>query len=436
MKRVFIPLLTVAVVVGIVFAGCVGAPAPPVTPVEPVTPVTPVTPVEPVTPPEAPLKVKDLSEYQDLIAKGIIDPELPINPYEGLAIKPDGTPYKFAIAHAYSGCDVTRTWERMITSLTERAGAETTLHVADWDLDGQIGFIEDQITIGQIDALFIFAVTEDALVPSVDKLVAGGISVFAYDIDIPNPKITTFVHHDFDGDTGQPYGTNVVADYFVGAARDTGKHIYLFEVWGSKAMATSHERNRGLHAVLDQYPDLVTVMESADSDWRNEITADLVIDAFTAHPELNACYHHGGGGTGAIEGLRSVGRLLPVGNPDRVLICNNDLDTAGVEAMDAEQMDACGTHGAWDFSDTLVKCCFWNVILGEPVPARIHLPMFLVTRENIDSFAMYGVPAAYPRLPGGQFDIWPVADTSEDFLGLDYGLETPTMADRMELLGY
>jgi hypothetical protein len=62
--------------------------------------------------------------------------------------------------------------------------------------------------------------------------------------------------------------------------------------------------------------------------------------------------------------------------------------------------------------------------------------MFLVTRENIDSFSVYGVPAAFPRLPGGQFDIWPVADTSGDFLGLDYGIETPTKADRMELLGY
>jgi len=419
MKKIIVSLVTSVIVVVVIFAGCAQpAPAP-----------------APELAPES-VKTKDLPEYQDLITKGLVDPELLINPYEGLAIKPDGTPYKFAIAHAYSGAEVTRGWERMITSLTERAGAETTLNVADWDLDEQVGFIENTIAIGEADALFIFAVTEDALVPSVDKLVAAGIPVYAYDIDIPNPKITTYVHHDFDGDTGQPYGTNVVADYFVNAARDTGEHINLFEVWGSKSMETSHERHRGLHAVLDQYPDLVTVMESADSDWRNEVTANLVIDAFTAHPELNACYHHGGGGTGAIEGLRSVGRLLPVGDPGRVLICNNDLDTAGVEAMDEEQMDACGTHGAWDFSDVLVKCCFWSLILGEPVPARIDLPMFLVTRENVDSFSVYGVPAAFPRLPGGEFDIWPVPDTSADFPGLDYGIETPTKADRMEILGY
>ena len=402
----------------------------------PTTPTTPTTPTEPTTPETEAVKTKDLPEYQDLIAKGLVDPELEINPYEGLAIKPDGTPYKFAIAHAYSGAEVTHVWQKMITSLTERAGAKTTLNVADWDLDAQVGFIEDQIAIGQTDALFIFAVTEDGLVTATEKCVTAGIPVFAYDIDVPNPEITTYVHHDFDGDTGQPYGTNVVADYFINAAQETGQHINLFEVWGSKSMATSHERHRGLHAVLDQHPDLITVIESADSDWRNEITANLVIDAFTAHPELNAAYHHGGGGTGVIEGLRSIGRLLEVGNPDRVLICNNDLDTAGVEAMDAQQMDACGTHGAWDFSDIIVKCCFWNVILGESVPARIDLPMFLVTRENIDSFSVYGVPAAFSRLPGGEFDIWPVPDTSEDILGLDFGIETPTLADRMELVGY
>ena len=155
------------------------------------------------------------------------------------------------------------------------------------------------------------------------------------------------------------------------------------------------------------------------------------MDAFTAHPELNALYCHGGGGSGAIEGLKAIDRLLPPGDPNHVITAFNDCDTVTVETLDAGKLDAFGTHQSWDLCDTVVKLALTYVVLGKEVPGNIDIPMQLITVENIDTLEgrVLGAPV-YPRMPTGKWDLWPVLDAT----GL--GIETPTKAMRMELQGY
>ena len=146
----------------------------------------------------------------------------------------------------------------------------------------------------------------------------------------------------------------------------------------------------------------------------------------------------------AIEGLKALGRLVPPGDPDHVITAFNDCDTLTVETLDAGNLDAFGTHQSWDLCDVVVKLAFTHTILGQPVPGKIDVPMKVITRDNIDTEEgkVLGAPV-YPRMPVGQWDLWPVLDTS---LGVSPGLvgpdgnyveiETPTKALRMELQGY
>jgi len=376
MKKFLIPLATALIVAVLIFAGC-AKPAP-----------------APAPPPG------------------------PANPYEGLAIKPDGTPYKFGTTYLFLGCDPMVNFEGIMRSLLTRAGGEVTSFDANSSVEAQIGFIEDLIAAGKTDALLMHAVDEKMLAPVVDKASDAGIDVYPFDIAVYSDKIISFVFHDFNSHTGTP-GSNVVGQFFVDKAEAENREIHIFECWGDRAYDSSIARHDGFRAPIDQCP-LITVMESADTYWSPDTTASYVIDAFTAHPELGGLYTHGGEIAGGVEGLRTVGRLLPLDDPNHVVVCSNDTDPTIVEAMDDGFVDGIGSHGPWDLGDGSVKVALWHTCLGKTVPKEFPIPMFVITPANIDvPGSMYGNFVAYPRMPAGQWDLWPVLDMAE------LGLETP-----------
>ena len=429
MKKIIIPLMTVAVVAALLLGCMPGAPpvvpppvAPPVTP-PPVAP--PVTP-PPVAPPAAPTTAADIPELNDLVAKGAIDPNLLLNPFgEDLAVKPDGTRYKFASTMAFEGCDWLVHAEGLIRSYITRAGGDYIKFDPNLDVQKQIGFIEDLIAVKHPDALIIHAVDEAMMGPSIDQLAATGCPIFAWDLQIHSENVTCFVQHDFDGEAG----SCVLGEHFVKIAEETGKEINIYEVWGVRAQDTCLDRHEGFNRPLEGHP-LITVTESPDCEWSDEIANRLVMDAFTAHPELNGLYVQGGGSTGAVQALRGIGRLLPFDDPNHVVFCNNDCDTAIVEGMLEGSIDALGSHGPYDLCGTSVVTALLYVCCGASVPEYKDIPMVLVTYEDVDARSLFRSAAAYPVMPAGQWDLWPVMDTSE------IGIPFPTKELRMQLLGY
>ena len=155
-----------------------------------------------------------------------------------------------------------------------------------------------------------------------------------------------------------------------------------------------------------------------------------VMDAFTADPDLNALFAMAGGMAGTINGLQSIGRLLPVDHPDHILTCMNDVDTRIVEAMYEGQLDAFATHGCYDLCDVVVKLALTNIVLDQEVPDDVVVPMVLVTSDTIDTDMLFGVTAVYSRMPAEQWDLWPDCDTTE------IGIPTPTKEIRMQTKGY
>ena len=65
------------------------------------------------------LTAKDVPELQDLVTKGCLDGDLPINPYESLAVKADGTPFTFAHTIVYMGAEWCVAGTGVIESLIE-----------------------------------------------------------------------------------------------------------------------------------------------------------------------------------------------------------------------------------------------------------------------------------------------------------------------------
>ncbi len=418
MKKFIVPLVTVAVVASIMFAGCVPGAAPPVTP-PPVTP-PPVTP-PPVTPPpeapEIPLSPSGTRVYSSKLAN--------LNPFgENFAIKPDGTPYVFATTYIFVTVDPMAKWVANIHSLLKRGGAEYIDFDPNGDPQKQIAFVENLIAVRKPDALIMQSINEALLAPVTDQAAAAGIPTIAFDFDNYSENTVCTVYDHFRGD----FGSNLLGEYFIELAERDNVHINVFEVWGDKSVDSSVARHEGFHSVVDARPDLITVMESGDLGWNSvELASTYVMDAFTAYPELNGTFQHGGGNAGSIEGLRAVDRLLPLGDPNHVYISTNDMDTSGVREMDNGFVDAFAQHGGWYVSDATVQVAFTHVVLGQPVPRYINLPLFVVTPDNIDTTYFFGALAAYPRMPLDP-DLWPVLDFSP------IGIEIPT--EDMKATGY
>lgn len=405
MKKFIIPLITVAVVASIMLAGCVPGAAPP------------------EAPPEVGLTAADVPELQELIAKGAVDPTLLMNPYEGLAIKPDGTPFRFGSDYCFLGNEYLINGDGIFRSLIERAGGEMVSHDANFDVAGEVAWVEDRIATKDVDGIIILPVDEYLLIVASEKAMAAGISVVNWDSNSPSNNIVSSVYHNYAG----PAGSCILGEYFVKIAEETGKPINIYEIWSIRAMQMFKDRHAGFHRAVDKC-DLITVMESPDCMSIPEKATTAVMDAFTAYPELNGVYSQGEG-LGMVEGLRGLGLLLPLDDPNHIITVNNDVERAIAQGMRDGVVDAAGTHVSWELCDIAIKQMFTSLILGKPVAIRVPVPMYLVTIDNLETISLFG-GALYCEMPVTEWDLWPVLDTTS------VGVETPTKAMRMELQGY
>jgi len=432
MKKFIIPLLMVAVV-ALVFAGCMPKAAPPAAPppVAPPPAAPPPAAPPPAAPPPAPPPVAPAvpPEYQKLIDQGLVSPRLQLNPFgEDFAVKPDGTPYCFLDVAIFMGMEEIVNYSNMLKSLITRAGGEDTIFDCELNVDKQIAAIEDMLAVGETDALLGMPVDERALAPVIDRCAAAGIPFYAYTVDCYSDGTITYAHHDWLGPPG-----GAVGEYLAQVAEKENKQINVFVVWGLPYLQECKNRYAAFMAPIKDHP-LFNFIESGDSQCSDELTAELVMDGFTAHPELNACWHMCGGQTGIVSGLRTIGRLLPPEDPNHVIVATCEANTVLVEAMDDGYIDATGSHGGWTQVDTVCKLAFTHLILGQPVPRDVPIPYFCLTREDIhtlDSDYARTFGAVYwAAMPKGQWDLWPVLDTTS------FGVQTPTKAMRMELQGY
>ncbi len=262
------------------------------------------------------------------------------------------------------------------------------------------------------------------LVPALDQAWAAGIPSVIWDVNVFSDNKVTFVDHDFDG----PKGSNQVGQYFVDRAEAENKELVVLEIWGQRSLQTAQDRHTGFHRAVDTSP-LITVIESADSNWSPEEAANITMDMLSSHPEIGGVFTMGGEVPGVVEGLRSIGKLTALDHPDHIITATNDIDPLVAQSIIEGTVDACGSHQANDLMSISTMVAYTYVVLGQPVGKHIPVPMYLITIDNIYTLQMLGMPT-YPLLPEGQWDIWPPEDTA------DLGFPQPTKELRMKYQGY
>jgi ABC-type sugar transport system substrate-binding protein len=358
------------------------------------------------------------------VASGGVDPEIEINPIEGLAVKPDGTPFFLVFSPHWMNQNWNVAAEGIARSLIERCGATYMTYDPMFVTENHIAFIEDLITVHHPDGIIIQPTQEDALKPITDRAQEAGIHVVSFDFII---KDTAQVEHDFDATYVD--GSNLVGEYYRKIADERGVQIKIFNMFGSRSVQSSLDRSTGLYIGVGDHPN-IEIVDSPDTDWLNETTANFILDNFTADPSFNGIFHHGGGDEGAASAIQQLDRYVPQDDPAHIWFVTNNADPAICRMLEEGIADGMGSHGPWDLVDCSVQLLLTSVVLGKPIPDYTPIPMVLVTHDNMDSIQQFGVTPAYCLMPWEKWDLWPVMDLTS------LGIETPTVAMRKELLGY
>lgn len=401
MNRVVILGLTIIVVFGLVFVGC--------------TKSTPEPTPEP-TPESTGYPTDEYSAGYVALPDGY-------NPWPGLALKPDGTPYHFALTSAILYAPFPSTAVEVLKTYIERAGGTCTLYDTELETAKHVAVLEDLI-VSQPDAVTIFGLDAAALSPPVEKLEAAGIPVFNYDTLLETDNVT------FKEGPDEYTRGHLLGEYAVEMVADTGEALNFYEIWCPMALPTVRARDEGFRDAVEGNP-LITIMESPDCQGSEELKMNAILDAFPAHPELNAIFDQGGGPTGNFEALRQLDRLHPVGHPDHVTMLYLDADRDVLRGIDEGWIDVCVHHSPWEQADIVCKAMFTKVCCGLDIPSHVTLPTWpSITKENVNT-PRWGAPARFGKMQYDDFDLWPVLEIPPTEIE---GLVTPNKD--MKLSGY
>ena len=426
MKKIIIPLMTVAVVVGLVFAGCrpAAAPAPPVAPAAPET-------------------AADVPELA-----GLCRPDLRMDFGEPFAFKPDGTPYRVACDYVNLRSEEMQNYEGVLRTNFTRAGMVYTMYDTQFDVGVETAYLEDLAAVRRPDILVNHTCSEWGTVPAIDRCAAAGIQIYSYDLPLFSDNVQSHVHHWHEG----PLGSGINGEKFVEIVEETGQPLTILEVWCVRALLFSLQRHEGFYNAIKPLIDTgqITLIESIDNMGSEETAATIVIDNLTAHPEIDAIYMQCGGQAGVISGLRAMEKLKPIGDPEHIIVNTYEGATPVMAEMVKGNIDYVATHGPWDVCDLMVKVVLWDAVCGVDMPQDIVPPMYLNSPEVLTEFKYFGAQY-WTRMPPGKWDLWPILDMSTpgclallpEYLKASYHgestpwqLEAPTIEDRKANMGY
>ena len=111
------------------------------------------------------------------------------NPLAGVAVKPDGSPYKIANLLPTLCNDYAVGMMNVPKLYIEMAGGEYKSYNPDFDPQAQMAEVEDVMTAG-VDAIMIVPVDTALMQPTLEAADAAGIPVFNYEMMMDSQKIT------------------------------------------------------------------------------------------------------------------------------------------------------------------------------------------------------------------------------------------------------
>jgi simple sugar transport system substrate-binding protein len=254
----------------------------------------------------------------------------------------------------------------------------------------------------------------------IDKCGEAGIPVVDIGSPIASDAVTVLVRFDYY------YQSQLMTEYLVEQAEAMNKHLYIYGLYCPLVDENCTARRQALFDTCEGH-SLVTVVDGPDAKAQDDLAMNAIMDAFPAHPELNAIWLGGGMFDGTIQALQALGRYYPRGNPDHVMWVGCDDYPAAVETLREGYLDAIGQNSPWAMGDISAKAMLTIVCLGQSLPDLLSLPMTAVTPENVDE-SPYGAECRWGDMLMREPDLtkWPILNLEE------FGIMTPSYEQLLE----
>ena len=153
-----------------------------------------------------------------------------------------------------------------------------------------------------VKGLIVSAQDKEAAKPIVDFATAAKVPVFTADADIDSPNVKMYV-----GFSGERAGAEL-AQHLVDFLKSTHNGQVrgtVLEMLGPLGGASSIDRSKGFHDVIDQYKDVRVIQ--AVGDFQEAPAKTAAENVLRAHPRVDACYSANGPmATGAVEAMKDL----------------------------------------------------------------------------------------------------------------------------------
>jgi len=276
------------------------------------------------------------------------------------------------LSNSYYG----NTWRKQMvdsfTKVAEEAKAagyikDFVIQNGDGSVNAQIAQINSFILEG-VDAICINAASATALNSVIDKAVAAGIPVIAFDSTVDDENA-----YCMDFDFGKYYYQ--MGDYMAKACGYKGNVVIVRGVVGSapeQVMVDAYLK------VVAEHPDMkviATVLGKADGTVAQaEFTKIL-----PSLDKVDMIFNQGGDTSGIIQAFEQAGLDVPLMSGDNSAeFINWWLKQDNYDTLSMRAAPACGSAALW---------AAVNILNGQDVPKKMNLALSVITRDMADQFA-------------------------------------------------
>lgn len=270
-----------------------------------------------------------------------------------------------------------------VRSEAEAAGVEIVEFAADNDAAAQMTHFEDFITRG-VDAIIFCPVDAAALSQAVQLANDAGIPVVAMDRSVEEGDLAALIQSD---NVAHGYEAGVFMAEAAEAAGMEVSDLQVLELQGDLASSAGLERSEGFQQACEELG--ITIVTSLPTYWDTDTSYNAVLDAFQAHPEINAIFEASDSVmcTAVNSALEQLELLIMCGEAGHIIVTAVDGSPIVIQAIKDGSVDACAVQGLVQFGVDSVDAAM-RAINGElaiDANETKELPPAKATIDNIDS---------------------------------------------------
>ena len=250
-------------------------------------------------------------------------------------------------------------------------------------VENQTAIIEDLIT-QKVDAIVFVPVDSAALSTAVQRANQAGIPVVTMDRSTEGGDVVALVESN-----NVEIGAKG-ADLMASVAEKDGvalSDLVVLELLGDLATSAGQERHEGFSTKAKELG--LKVVAELPTNWNAEKANAAILDAFQAHPDINAIYIASGCAlfSGVDPAMESLGKWVPAGQEGHIIFISTDGCPAPLEAMRAGKVDADSAQQLITVGQTAIEAAV-NAVNGiMPENPIIRLGPDSITPDNVDDLS-------------------------------------------------